>query len=335
MFSKILTILLTSSCSSSSSSLSPSERDQSFHAWCDRVGIQTPGARLETTPKSVAGRGVFATEDIPKGTATIQIPEHVVFHSLNARMFFPDVTRDLDRSKKLFFKPNHGGWKQLFRKKIDIDYNFLNADDLWQAELTAYALASMEEGHPWALWIDQWQREDPFQELLESGGSFQDEELILKYVNKMHRASPDVPRNKIFAAVDLRLRRIQEMKKLYDLDDIESIAMLGVLTSRAMALGDGITGVLPMFDMINHSTDPNLGLSFQDGNFELIALRDLKEDEELFVNYMHRDGESNAEWNEDRAVWNLVQWGIPQSKQTKATSKKLNEADSRVVELQR
>ena len=319
MLHKVLTVLLSTVTSQQT------EQDQSFHAWCDHVGIQTPCVRLETTPKSVAGRGVFASEDIPKGATTIQIPDHVVFHSENARMFFPDVAADLDRSKKLFFDPSQqrsssnrktGGWKKFFRKstRVQVDYNFLGEDNLWQAELTAYALACIEGDHPWGLWISQWMRDDPVQELLASGANFSDEEKIMECVEKLHESSPDLPRNKLWAAVDLRLRRIEEMKKLYELDDKRAIEMLGILTSRAMALGGDITGVLPMFDMINHSTDPNLGLSFCDGNFELIALRDLREDEELFVNYQHDESKATEDWDEDNAVWNLIQWGIPQTK---------------------
>ena len=71
-----------------------------------------------------------------------------------------------------------------------------------------------------------------------------------------------------------------------------------------------------MFDMINHNVVPNLGLSFDGSNFELIALRDIDENEEFFICYtreistLEHDTDSLSLW--DDAIWSLVQWGIPQ-----------------------
>lgn len=72
-----------------------------------------------------------------------------------------------------------------------------------------------------------------------------------------------------------------------------------------------------MFDMINHNVVPNLGLLFDGSNFELIALRDIDENEEFFICYtreipsLEHDKDSLSSWD-DSMIWTLVQWGIPQ-----------------------
>jgi hypothetical protein len=63
-----------------------------------------------------------------------------------------------------------------------------------------------------------------------------------------------------------------------------------------------------MFDMVNHSKDPNLVLSFDDdlGFFELKAKRKTKKGDELFLNY--KDESSDDEYGD---LWTAIQWGIP------------------------
>jgi hypothetical protein len=66
-----------------------------------------------------------------------------------------------------------------------------------------------------------------------------------------------------------------------------------------------------MHDMINHSFDPNISMQFNDGYFEFIALQNIAKDTELFISYM--DVTNEGIWDEDKATWMLVQWGIPTS----------------------
>ena len=132
--------------------------DSIFHDWCNYVGIETPTARLITTPKSVAGRGVFATEDIREGEAVIRIPQDTLLHEFNAAAIIPDVTKIHQRMRRRF---NRRDSKLLrpFGKK----YEFTEASDLWQGELTQYSIASLKANNFWAPWIQQWQRDDPMQ----------------------------------------------------------------------------------------------------------------------------------------------------------------------------
>lgn len=82
-----------------------------------------------------------------------------------------------------------------------------------------------------------------------------------------------------------------------------------MVTSRTIGLDDIVTAVVPFHDMLNHNFVPNVGLELSDdgGKLELFALRDIDKGEELFLCY----SSLGKEYNEDAAVWLLVQWGIP------------------------
>jgi hypothetical protein len=298
---RILTALLASSA------------DFVFHDWCNSVGIETPLATLRTTEESVAGRGVFAKAGIKEGDVAIKIPEETVLHEYNAASSFPEVAKRLMRQKRKF-NSRSKWWRRLFSRRKFEEFELLaNPSDWWQAELTAYSLACLEEknkNHPWALWISQWQRTDTMQRVYASGVSWRDGDAVSSCVEDLHQMLPDLSKYKLSAAVDLRLRRFEELKKIFQLDDAVG-SMYGILISRAIDLGNGVVGVIPMFDMINHSEDPNLALSFDGQNFELWALRDISEGEELFLCYTGEDTKGEN-WDEDNAMWNLVQWGIPQ-----------------------
>jgi hypothetical protein len=290
--------------------LSVSVRDSLFHTWCERVGIRTPLARLETSSRSIAGRGVFATDDIREGDIAVIIPRETVFFDLNAAESFPRVAKKLERRKRRF-QSRKSLWRRLLRRDFDGDSEFVTQNDFWHAELTSYSLACLDSEHPWASWMSQWQRDDPYYRLLQGGTTWKGAEAIDACVEEMLTMNPDCPKAKLSAAIDLRLRRFGGLQKIFDLDSSAAV-MDALLASRAIELGDGVTGVIPMFDMINHSDCPNLALSFDGTNFELIALRKIVKDEELFLSYY--DTKEATKWDEDDAVWALVQWGIPMSK---------------------
>lgn len=138
-----------------------SSADAGFHDWCNRVGIETPAARLRTTTDSVAGRGVFATDDLNHGDVSIKIPEYLALHEYTASLHFPELAKEIQQQKKFFYGRNKW-WRALFRK-AGTQYNFTSSCDLWQAELTKYSLACIESNSFWKEWIDQWERADPMQ----------------------------------------------------------------------------------------------------------------------------------------------------------------------------
>lgn len=115
-------------------------------------------ARLITTPESVAGRGVFATEDIEEGDTVVRIPTDTILHESNAAAVLPEVTKKHKRVKRRFRRRG----SRLLRPFLK-QYEFIEASDLWQAELTEYSLASLETNNFWVPWIQQWQRDDPLQ----------------------------------------------------------------------------------------------------------------------------------------------------------------------------
>ena len=309
-----------------------------FHDWCSSVGITTPLARLETTTRSVAGRGVFATEDIQAGDVVITIPEDVVLHEFNAATSFQSLAKKLWSKAKVFGKgQGQRRWWHRFtkRRRLEENFEFTDSSDLWQATLTSFCLACLEdEDHPWAHWISQWQRNDPMQALFEKGATWRDESEVLECVNQLAKLLPDVSPVKLRAAVEMRLGRLEELRTIFDLKDEKKdfYRMFGVLTSRAIELGDGVFGVLPMFDMLNHSDDPNLALSFDGKHFSLWGVRDIAKGEEFFVCYKDKESQS-LEWDEDDAVWMLVQWGIPTPKSVENNGARLQENETRTPVL--
>uniref|UniRef100_A0A7S2EC38 SET domain-containing protein n=1 Tax=Ditylum brightwellii TaxID=49249 RepID=A0A7S2EC38_9STRA len=306
--------------------------DIQFHQWCDQVGIKTPHAKLITTSNSVAGRGVFAEGDVNEGTPVIIIPEYLVLHDYNAALNFPHVAKELEKKRSRYYKNlnKKALWrrflllvrrKKKFNNEEDSNNNnflFATPDDFWQADLTAYSLAVLQtENHFWKPWISQWHRQDHMQAMYEKGISWNDDIAVDDGVTQLNNVLPYLSKNRLKAAVQLRLGRMKELHRLYEgfsststttYESKEDFAMYGILTSRAMEFGNRINAVMPMYDMINHSRQPNLGLHFNGEEFALVALRDISHGEEFFHCYKTLPDT----WDEDIAAWILIQWGIPE-----------------------
>jgi hypothetical protein len=137
-------------------SLFAASADTSFHSWCTSVGIQTPGAVLKTTAESVAGRGVFATRNLKEGDVAIQIPEYCVLHEYHGAVEFPKVAKQFAKEQKRYLNRDKWWWRRtglpfLGRTYKDMDHEDI-MNSIWSAELSAYCLAALESGHPWAEW---------------------------------------------------------------------------------------------------------------------------------------------------------------------------------------
>lgn len=287
--------------------------DQNFHCWCEKVGIETPHAQLLTTNKSVAGRGVFATRDVAEGDVVITIPEEIVLHEFNAAVSFPRLSKRLTKAKKKFLHRNRW-WRRLFNFRGRKVYEFTEEEDLWQGIMTAYSLAVLQEDPDrlWKPWISQWARSDPMQTAFDRGLTWRDQDEVVDCVEKLSAMAPSFNHYKLRAGVEMRLGRLEDLSNILGLTSFpDSSRMFGLLTSRAIELGSGIVGVLPMYDMVNHSEQPNLGLSFDGERFSMFALRKISDGEEFFVSYSSK--ESVVTENENNALWMLVQWGIPPS----------------------
>lgn len=134
--------------------------------------------------------------------------------------------------------------------------------------------------------------------------------MISETANKLHGMVPDIPLYKILAAIHIRLEQYEQFKKLLsDPESTQTATLYSTLCSRTLGITDTITGVVPFHDMINHSFEPNLCLDISDdgSHMELVALKDVEPGEELFLCYTT----VGREYDEDAAVWMLVQWGIP------------------------
>ena len=289
----------------------PSTKDVEFNSWCSEVGILCPSAEVRTTPRSVAGRGVFTTEDVSEGDVLVSVPYYSALTQETGRKYFPDVAEKLERLRKKTQSPLRRAWNRIRRKQ---SAEILNDDNFWRAELTAYALEALETNHPWSPWISQWLREDPFQQLIEEGfWRFDDYEAIGRTLEGFGEMAPDISKHKVNAAIGIRLAELENYTNSYKDNAPFSESIYTTMTSRAIGIEEGVTACLPMHDMINHSLDPNIAMNFNDdGYFEFFALRDLAKDSELFLSYMDVTDE-RGEWDEDKATWMLVQWGIPTS----------------------
>ena len=305
-------LLASTTCYPSSNQIKPLEVDIQFKSWCEKVGIiNSPSIQLATTPLSVGGRGVFALEEIPKGETLVTIPPHCVLTSNSGSEYFPDVAEDLRRKRR----DGRGWFSQLRREN--------NETDNWQPELTAFALAATASNHPWSEWISQWNRDDPIQRLFEDGIQTSDEEKVSAVADDLQKMLPELSQLELQAAIQIRLQRFEEQMKIYFNDDFyngftraEIARMYIILGSRALDLSDDIVGVVPMYDMMNHSLDPNLAFIMnEDFKLELFASRDIAEGEELFLCYNDQTEIEVDGWTEMNSLWTLVQWGIPMSKE--------------------
>jgi SET domain len=261
--------------------------DATFHSWCQSVGIETPMAQVRTTEESVAGRGVFATRDVEEGSVVMRIPERIVLHNGNAALYFPETADLLARRRAKLLKQyrrRHSWWNRIFNRSKAHEFEFADPSDWWQAELSLYCMECIKTNHhPWNFWISQWSRNDPVQRLLEKGATLDDCDEVDECVAELAALLPEASRVKLFAAVDIRLRRMDSLKQLFRINDDEGHfhPLYGRLLSRAIELGEQSSGVIPGFDMINHSPTPNLALAFDGRHFEMIALRNIAEDEEV------------------------------------------------------
>ncbi|ACI64464.1 predicted protein [Thalassiosira pseudonana CCMP1335] len=280
-------------------------RDAVFNKWCLDSGIEAK-AEVRTTPKSVAGRGVFAVEDISQDDIVISIPYHLVLTQDNGDRYFPNIATRLAAVRQ---EEKQSRIRRVLNKIRGKHQHNLRRDDYWQAELTTYALSALESEHPWSTWVEQWQREDPYQTLIDESSWRSDDNATIKALSDFAAIAPSIPEYKVNAAVGIRLAEMNEYTSKYEGKVPHSESMYSILTSRAVGLSDSVTACIPMHDMINHSFEPNLGFTFYDGNFELVALRDITCDEELFLKYTDVTNTA-GEWDEDKAAWLLVQWGI-------------------------
>lgn len=301
--------------------VSPTAPDIAFHNWCTSVGIPvSPSVQLVTTPRSVAGRGVFAIEPIEKGEVIAAIPSAVVFHPDNAAECFPDTAQRIEEAKSEHVGfAKRGKWiRRLWARMLrrDDEITFLKDTELWQPELAQYALSAIDEDHPWADWICQWRRDDPMHNLFVSGAASSDEGAISAAADQLQSMIPHLSHLKLRASLAIRLGRMEEHRRICGLPDDTKIKdtseMYSLVSSRAIELDadTGLAGIIPFYDMINHSLRPNLHLDYDGEVFELFANRNVEAGEELFLTYTKLE----EPMDENNALWALVQWGIPTDK---------------------
>jgi len=272
-----------------------------------------PSVQLFTSSQSVAGRGVFAVNHLEEGELIARIPSGLVFYPENAAECFPETAAAIQKSKVEAGIVNdkrlrwiHKLWRRVMRR----DKMHHMEDKTWQPELTLYALAAMEEEHPWSGWISEWKRDDPTYRLFRSNAKPYQDEAISTAANELNSIMPDLPNLNLRAGLAIRLSRLDAERFAFCLnDDAETSAMYALLGSRAIELDGLLAGVIPFHDMINHSLDPNLTVEFNGEWLELFTERKIEKGEELFLCYTKIDDKMD----ENSALWALIQWGIPTS----------------------
>ncbi|CAB9522751.1 expressed unknown protein [Seminavis robusta] len=299
-----------------------SPTDEALHKWCDELNIGiNPSAKVLTTSASVAGRGVFAVNPVAKDEIVAVIPTYTMFHPQNAANMFPQTATALkeraqqiqqcEDNKNSEKKPRK--WfsrllRRVFRRKASSDQEEIP----WQAELTEYALTAVETDHVFATWIRQWNRDDPVLKLFESGKASRDNPAALEATaGELSTMVPLMPLYKILAALTIRVEQWEHHRQFLsnNADAKEAVSMYTTLCSRTIGVAEEIVAVVPFHDMINHSFEPNLGLAFSEDetSMEIYALKDVPAGQELLFSY----AAIGKEYDEDAALWMLVQWGIP------------------------
>jgi len=260
-----------------------------------------------------------------------RIPTAVVFHPDNCAQCFPETAAQISENKAKAGVINKEGRVNQKRKKLNwihkvwnkvksrivqleqkknLQFHHLDQDELWQPELTLYALEALRQGHPWSTWISQWQRDDPTYKLFCSNTKASDEGQIDATCSELKLSfAPYLDEMNIKAALLIKILRLQEERQVIPLkDDSETSSMYALLGSRAVALDDHLTGIIPFHDMINHSLDPNLSLAYTSDHYiDIYANREVQKGQELFLCYT----KLNNSITSMNALWALVQWGIP------------------------
>ena len=276
--------------------------------------------QLITTDQSVAGRGVFCLEDLEDGEVVAAIPNKCIFYPENASKCFPNAAHKLEQAVSSCNThtrdtSDHGWirvlWRRLLGRNSAPKDKKDELDSQWLPELTQYALTACAEGHPWSEWIQQWQRDDPTHRLYLSGARHDDEKALVKAAEEYTEIMPELPNTYLQAALSIRLQRLERDKAVFlginDEDETAFSRMYSLVSSRVVELDDDVSGVIPFYDMINHSLEPNLSLSYHGDHVELFTTRPVEAGEELFLQYTKR----GREMDESNALWTLVQWGIP------------------------
>jgi len=273
------------------------------------------------------------------GEELIKIPYHAALTQGNGALNFPSLAKELlDLREQNTQQQQPSGsalrriWNRIRRKQPPVAKETNageNAQEYWKEELTSYALEAIEQDHPWSTWIEQWQRNDPMQTLVDQGTWTHDNpvytniypngiaESILTAVNDFQEMAPDILDYKIGAAVGIRLELVDDYLLQYSSKVPTSASLFSLAVSRAVGLTERVTAIIPMHDMINHSAQSNVEMAYNEkdgefGSFSLIASEDIPKDTELFLRYTDVT-DDEGKWDDDKATWLLTQWGIPSS----------------------
>ena len=278
--------------------------DAALASWLTSAGVSSPKAAVVTTPRSVAGRGVFAVAPIAEDELIATIPSELILCDSSAAEAFAGL--DVSTERELW------------------------GPHPWLARLAAYSVAANStSSRRWSEWVAAWRRDDPVTRLFSSGvgrGAVPLErgaELSARLDDAaaaLAAMSPiGIPTLTLRATLDWRYECFREHCEALlaplelDLSRTDIGVLYATVSSRVAAIpGTGESyGIIPFHDFVNHGYDGQDNaymVASEQGDIRILALRDIDAGEEVLFCYLDHDDDQN---DEDIRAWALVNWGVP------------------------
>mmetsp|Transcript_29294 Transcript_29294/g.45530 ORF Transcript_29294/g.45530 Transcript_29294/m.45530 type:complete len:352 (+) Transcript_29294:28-1083(+) len=287
--------------------------DVKFDEWCDTNGIVRIGIQTITTPRSVGGRGLFATRPLSKGSVVASIPSELVITAAN----YEDI-EEVEQEYQVFLTNRV---IELFEGPACIQTEWIKSwGDSTGLEIENFFRES-----------SKCEEESSSYSSLCSNYSEKLFRLMLSSTAAMGLITEKGLENDLLSRLENFKRRLPKLNLAKDFDCAAKFYTF--VMSRAAGLGDewqNMSGIVPFFDMLNHTHDfsrKNVDLmTFGDclrrigseeprssaidagllrrKDFLLVLTQDVDAGEELLTQYDHKLDEANQ-----MKLW--LQYGIP------------------------
>lgn len=291
----------------------PTPADERLEAWYAQQGLLgTDRVKIRTTPRSVAGRGLFYSSERPaeQGDLLAFIPARYILTKETAKRQWTDL--------------------QLVKEE---DASAVVKED-WPVTLTACASRALhdDEHVAWSQWIETWQGPSA----PSPPSSLTSNEI--QNLAMQTQSSPTEINKALQVRYDVFQRHCARLEESYGCAKSNVGDLYGIVLSRSATLGPDWnydSGIIPLHDMLNHpprDQTPSVELfsigeiasltsrehverlaksnfsltNLQDRDLALVARQTIHPGEELFLSYTKRELLSN----EQARVWKTLQYGF-------------------------